>query len=93
MSKKYITLVIAIEDKEVFDKDLGFVTETINRSDDNAWRVTAMSASDEITRLELLEAAILECDNYDYYQTCRNILDTPISDFNSKTLADFRVRD
>lgn len=90
MDTKYLTVVFEINDKEDF-KDLhAQFHEKMLASSTEPWRVTGMAQGDEMTKIELIEAAVAELDDeYEIKHVVENISSTPLESLEGKTIEDF----
>jgi len=90
MTTRYLTVVFAINDEDSFkDEQSKFHKKMLDEKQDS-WGVSAMSLGDEMTKLELMEQAVNECDDkYHIQEVCGNILSTPLQNLEGKTIDDF----
>ena len=91
MSKNYMTVVFEIDDINSFEQMRTKLHEKFTpKADSEGWRVSAMSLGDELTRGELIEAAIREIDDlHEARSVIENICSTPLSSLEGKVVADF----
>jgi hypothetical protein len=90
MSRRYVTVVFAINDDEEFKPQWEQFHSKMMMPATAPWSVTAMSMGDEMTRIELLESAISELDDKDEIKrVCENILSASLQSLEGKVVADF----